>query len=138
MRLRHYFQRLRIWETNYGRDTGWILELAGKPVAVLSECRSEDMFWDSYRIEPIAEDPSTQQMISSERFWTTSDWARLTWRNRMFDVLPLAPFPAGTPMRQPGRLIVPGLYLPVPPPRTWDRVVLWFRKCRRRRRANCD
>jgi hypothetical protein len=129
--LLSYSQRLRIWETNYGRGAGWIIEREGKPLAILSDCRYEDMFWDSYRIQPITEDADGKRMLTQE-FWTGSDWVGLTWRNRDFDLPPLAPFPAGEPIREPGRVTVRGLYLPIGDPRWWDRLVLWVRRWRRR------
>jgi hypothetical protein len=129
--VQSYSQRLRIWETNYGRDTGWILEREGKPIATLSDCQFEDMFWDSYRIDPITDDRDIRQMILSEAFWTGSDWIGLTWRNRELEMLPVAPFPAVSPMREPGRVVVRGLYISIAEPRWWDRVVLWVRRRRR-------
>jgi hypothetical protein len=46
-------RRLRIFETNYGREAGWYVEHAGRRVALLTAPRFEEMFWDSYRIEPL-------------------------------------------------------------------------------------
>ena len=125
-----YSQRLRIWETNYGRDAGWILERDGKAIATLSDCQYEDMFWDSYRIEPITDDPDTRKLILSEAFWVGSEWIGLTWRNRELEMLPVAPFPAGSPIRKSGRVVVRGLHISIAGPRWWDRVVLWVRRRR--------
>jgi hypothetical protein len=46
-----YRKRLEIWETNYGRDAGWILERNGQPIAILSNWRNQEMFWDGYDLE---------------------------------------------------------------------------------------
>ena len=54
--FRDYVRRLHIWETDFGRAAGWVAERDGKPVAVLTEPRYEEMFWVSYRLEVIAED----------------------------------------------------------------------------------
>ena len=69
MGLHHYSRTLRIWESNFGRDTGWVIECEGKPVAVLTEPRSEDLFWDSYRMEVITDDPELRGHLLAEEFW---------------------------------------------------------------------
>src|ERR1051326_7193222 len=56
-----YHRRLRIWETNFGREAGWLIERHGQPIAILTEPRSEDMFWDSYRLEILTNDPELRQ-----------------------------------------------------------------------------
>ena len=35
MRL-SYWKRLKIWEMNFGRDEGWIVERNGHPIGILS------------------------------------------------------------------------------------------------------
>jgi hypothetical protein len=66
-------RRLQTIESNYGRDQGWFVEVAGKTVAVLTDCRFEDMFWDSYRVEPTASDPDVAAPVLSEEFWNRID-----------------------------------------------------------------
>lgn len=38
-------ERLRIIETNYGRDCGWYVEVNGQKIARLVDPKWEDMFW---------------------------------------------------------------------------------------------
>jgi hypothetical protein len=128
MGFRRYARRLRLWETNYGRDAGWVLERDGRPVAVLTDWRFEEMFWDSYRIEPIGDDPEERREILTNAFWDADKWIGVVWRNREFDEPPLAPFPAIQPIRDPGRVTVRALYIPIPGPWWWDRLVLWVRR----------
>ena len=48
----NYTRRLHIWETDYGRDAGWLVERHGKTIAVLTDPLWIDMFWFSYRLVP--------------------------------------------------------------------------------------
>ncbi len=48
-------RRLRIFETNYAREAGWYVEHHGRRIARLTAPRCEEMFCDSYRIEPLTE-----------------------------------------------------------------------------------
>ncbi len=54
--MHRYARRLRIWETDFGRDSGWVIERQGETIAILTEWRSEEMFWDSYLLEIVAAD----------------------------------------------------------------------------------
>jgi hypothetical protein len=128
MCLRRYSRRLRIWETNYGRDAGWVLERDGRPIAILTGPRFEEMFWDSYRIEPVGDDPEERRQVLTNAFWDADKWLALVWRSREFEELPLAPFPAIRPIREPGRVTVRALYIPLQAPRPWDQLVLWARR----------
>jgi hypothetical protein len=97
MILRGYVRRLRIWETNYGRDAGWVIERDGRRIAVLSDSRWEDMFWDTYRMEIITDDPELRRMLQTGAFWKQAESAELRWRNREFGELAEFAFPAGSP-----------------------------------------
>jgi hypothetical protein len=69
MRQKHAL-RLQILESNYGRDGGWYVEDEGERVALLSEPEYHDMFWESYRIEVLSDDPVTRQAaLTSVSFW---------------------------------------------------------------------
>ncbi|MGL4420271.1 MAG: hypothetical protein ACRCZF_06380, partial [Gemmataceae bacterium] len=61
--VRSYDQRLRIWESNYGRDAGWVIERQGEVIAVLTDPRFEDMFWDSYRMDVVASGPELRMRM---------------------------------------------------------------------------
>jgi hypothetical protein len=128
-----YQRRLRIWETDYGRNAGWFIERRGEIIAVLTEPRWEDMFWDSYRIDITTEDSELRSLLQTEIFWTKPEGEQLVWRSREFGEVAEFAFPGGEPFPEPGRLIMRALYLRIGEPRPWDRLVLWFRKWRRQR-----
>ena len=126
--LHNYLRRLRIWETHYGRDGGWMVERQHKVVAVLTEPRWEDMFWDSYRIEIIAQDPELQEQILTKEFWIGEGLADLVWRSREFGEVAEPAVTASSPFPESGRLMLRGLYLPIREPWPWDWLVLWVRR----------
>jgi hypothetical protein len=128
-----YNRRLRIWETNYGRDAGWFIERRGQIIAVLTDPRWEDMFWDSYRIDITTEDPELRPLLQTEAFWAKAESEPLVWRNREFGEVAEFAFPALAPFPEPGRLMMRALYLSIAEPWPWDSLVLWFRTWRRRR-----
>jgi hypothetical protein len=118
-------RRLRILESNHGRDGGWYVEVDGRRLAALSDCRREEMFWDSYLLDPLTAEVGT---LWSEGFWDRC--GRITFRSREFgDVAPhaLACLGAGAMLKESGRLVVRGLYLVVPR-RPWDGLLPWARK----------
>jgi hypothetical protein len=131
--LNEYSRRLRIWETNYGRDAGWVIERQGQPIAVLTAPRLEEMFWDSYRMEILTDDPYLRQQLLTKEFWARAESERLVWRSREFgEVAPFA-FPALSPFPEAGRLMMRGLFLPIGEPGPWDWLILWVRRWRKRR-----
>lgn len=135
MCLHGYDRRLRIWETNYGRDCGWVIERKGKPIAILTEPRWEEMFWDSYRLEIVADDPDLRALMITKEFWATAEAENLGWRNREIGEVAEFAFPALSPFPEPGRLMMRGLYLAIGEPWPWDWIVLWIRRWLRRGRG---
>lgn len=129
-----YTRRLRIWETNYGRDAGWLVERQGKTIAVLTDPRWEDMFWVSYRMEITTDDSELRTQLQTESFWARAESEALVWRNQEFGEVAEMAFPALSPFTEPGRLKMRALYLPISEPWLWDSIVLWFRKRGRRAR----
>jgi hypothetical protein len=117
------YRHLRILESNYGRTSGWYVETEGRRVALLTDCRWEDMFWVSYRLQLLTAEPE----LFSDEFWDRCE--KLVFRNCKFgEVAPYA-FPAlraGSAVRETGRVLMRGLYLVVrcyP----WDCLLLWGR-----------
>ncbi len=67
--------RRRIFETDYGRDAGWFVEDRGRRVAQLTDWRYEEMFWDSYRIEPLTDDPiEREELLNSDERWGACEY----------------------------------------------------------------
>jgi hypothetical protein len=121
-------RRLRIIESSYGREHGWYLEHQGVPIAVLAEPRWVEMFWVAYRIEPTSDDPKASEMLRSEQFWDSCDYA---FRNRGFreEVIDRA---FGNRGPQPDEVTVRGLYIAIKEPTLWE-AISCFRRLRRAR-----
>ena len=124
--MQGYRRRLRIWETNYGRDAGWTIERNGEPIALLTRPQMIEMFWYSYEMEVVTSDPDLQRRMQTPEFW--ADFVGLVWRNREFGEVATDAFPAGHPFPEPGRLAMRGLYLYIGEPWLWDRLLLWLRR----------
>jgi hypothetical protein len=121
-----YERRLRLIETNCGRESGWYAERNGERLAILTDCRWEEMFWDSYHLEPITNDPVLNQRLLLE-FWIDDEWEDVYFRNREFpEIVVTQAFPG--PMREPGRLMIRGLYDCPLPRMPWDYLLLWLRR----------
>jgi hypothetical protein len=122
-------ERLKVFEANYGRDFGWFVERDGRKLAALTDPRFEDMFWVSYAVEPLGETPGERDAVFTKDFWEPPG---LTFRNRVTsEVIPSA-FHAGSgPTRDRPRVIMRGLYTSMEPT-AFERVLLWFRRRRRR------
>jgi hypothetical protein len=123
-------KRLRIIETDYGRESGWYVEVDGRKIARLVDPQWEEMFWDSYRLEPLTEDSEERAMLYSADFWHSG---KAVYLNVEFDVVAPFAFAGGssdelsTRLRETGRLSMGGLYLLVPS-YPWDWLLLWFRR----------
>lgn len=130
--MRSYGRRLRIWETNYGRDGGWVVERRGRVIAVLTDPRFEDMFWDSYRLEVVTDDPELRRRMQTPELWAAAESEGLVWRSREFGEVAGGAFPALSPFPEAGRLTVRRLYLSIGEPWPWDKLVLWWRRRKQR------
>ncbi len=75
-----YDRRLRIWETNYGRDCGWQIERNGDVIAILSEPRYEEMFWESYQMEIVTEDLELRGRLLTTEFWAVAEAEGVRWK----------------------------------------------------------
>lgn len=121
--FRGYLRLLHLWESKNGRDAGWNVEIDGRPVAKLSDCKSSDMFWDSYRLE-VLEDAPKRGDLGSDSFWGEG---RSCLRNRRFgEIAPNAI--VRVPESDPTRIFVRGAYLEARPPNMLDQLVLAIRR----------
>lgn len=120
-------RRLRAFETGYGRTAGWYVELDGRRLAQLVNCRREEMFWCSYQILPMTDSPAERILLfQSNEFWHTRP---LRYRNcELGDLIDYAL--AGSLV--PGnRITMRALYLRIDPPSSWERFRLLCRRIRR-------
>ncbi|MCC9608951.1 hypothetical protein LOC68_07685 [Blastopirellula sp. JC732] len=122
-------RRFQIWESDWGRTAGWILEYDGAPIALLSDPIWEDMFWYSYEMEFRQNDYVTEAEFYSDDFWNVRVFEGYRWRNCYFDGYDGSPF-SGKPPTVPGmRIFMRALYLSNLPRRTpFDKWILWWRK----------
>ena len=120
-------ERLRVIETNYGRDCGWYVEVEGRRVALLTDPQWEDMFWMTYRVEPLTDDIDERALLRTAEFWHSG---KIVYRNRRFGAVAPHAFAGGdsaTRLAATGRLSMRDLYLAVPH-YPWDSLLLWFRR----------
>jgi hypothetical protein len=85
------------------------------------------MFWDSYQVEPLVEDPQERRRILSDPDW----WHQrgLVFRNRELDAVADAPFAGGDVFTEPGRVVMRGLYISsIGDPDCFERALLWLRR----------
>ena len=122
--------RLALFESNYGRQGGWYVEREGRRLALLTEPRFEEMFWDSYRLEVLTDDPEERQRIPTDPAWWLQEG--IAYRSRTFGVTAPA-FPAGHVFTESGRVVLRGLHLFVGPPDLWEQILLWLRRRMTRR-----
>lgn len=121
--------RLRTFEADYGRDFGWFVEKDGATLVVLVEPRHEDMFWCSYRVDPV-EGHELPDVVFSSAVWHEG---ALVFRNRVTGEVARYAFAGGTtPTREHPRVLMRGLHS-VLRPTLLERIMLWHR--RRRARA---
>lgn len=121
-------RRLQIIETNYGREAGWFIEHHGRRVAELTDLRFADMFWDSYRIEPLIEDLAEREaLLTSPDRWHACEFV---YRNRRFGLVAEKAFPTGGLFPESGRILMRALYLNIDSPSVWERLLLWLRGSR--------
>ncbi|WAS96253.1 hypothetical protein [Nannocystis punicea] len=97
--------------TDYGRSEGWDVVLEERAIACLSEPRFEDMFWISYRVTPLTDDPELAAQLLTPEFWREeSRRGRLRYRSRALGVFAPHAF-ASLGDHEPGRATMRALYL---------------------------
>ena len=96
--------------TDYGRSEGWDVVLDERAIAYLSDPRFEDMFWISYRVTPLTDDPELAARLVTSDFWRRAHADRLRYRSRALGVFAPHAFPA-IGEHEPGRARMRGLYL---------------------------
>ena len=123
--------RLRVFQTNYARGGGWYVERDDRQLALLTDPRFEEMFWDSYAVEPLTEDLAERERIGSDPSW----WLQpgLVFRSREFGIVAQTAFVALCVFCRPGRVLIRALCLYIGPPTMWER--FWLRWLARSRHA---
>ena len=93
-------------------NTEWIGELDGKVVVRLYDPIQADMFWESYRIAIISDDPALAAKLRDRVFWSGNECLKLVWRNGASGKVARHAFSASKsyPFDDAGRLLIRGLY----------------------------
>ena len=119
-----YRKLLETWRSNYGREHGWYVEYDGVCVAELVDCEFYEMFWDAYRIVPVANTLRVEEAdLKAPEFWEEVD--RFRYRNRFTGDVAEDAFAAADPLTETGQLVVRGLYVDVRSPNCVDRWINW-------------
>jgi hypothetical protein len=125
-------RRLRVIESNYGREYGRYVEHNGRQIAALTDPEWVDQFWFRYRVVPLTADPADLEFLRSDACWNASGGA--VFRNREFgDVAPSAfgQMNAVEVLRETGAVAMRYLNLEATEYPCWDWFLLWLRRRRR-------
>ena len=87
-----------------------MIEIDGQPVALLSDPKRVEMFWTSYLMIPLTEDPKTLADLKDVEFWRHCETHGVAFRHRASSKIAQYAFPGGDPFPEPGRLVMRGLY----------------------------
>jgi hypothetical protein len=123
--LNEYLLRLRILNSDFGRESGWEIEHQGQCIATLTEPWMEDMFWDSYRMNVLSDDLAIRKKVLTNEFWNSAEADAIVLRSREFRTIAQFAVPAKNPITTDGRIVMRGLYIPVTKDRLLERVGLW-------------
>jgi len=124
-------ERLEIWESNYGRNRGWILEKSGSPIAEIRFLQTPEMFWDLYEVAITTTDADLRQSMLTAEFWERATYEDLGWRNVYFDFYTQFASPILQSVESSDRVIlqVRHLYIQnIGIPKAYEKVLLWWRK----------
>jgi hypothetical protein len=116
-----------VWETNYGRDCGWVVEKDGKVVALLVNGTCMEMFWDEYDVIAVCDENENGDRVFTKEFWDS--FCSDTFRVRSYEFLDEVPtFPGGISRSQVDKVSMHALYIHIGEPGILDWMVLNFRR----------
>ncbi|QEL14444.1 hypothetical protein [Limnoglobus roseus] len=113
--------RLRIVESNYGREYGWYVERDGRRLAALTEPISSDMFWVRYRVEPVSSSADVINALFEDDYWCSPKYV---FRNQQF---PHHVIEGMGPVDSDRRHVMMRFLYIVPPFGRWERVRYFWR-----------
>src|ERR1051325_11587916 len=127
-----WWARYKLWLRVTETGGSWFVERDCRAVALLTEPRFVDMFWDAWRLEPLVDDMVERSAMMTEEYWDPALLPQTVFRSREYGTVCEAFWAGEEPVRD-GRLVMRGLYQPVRQPWPWDSVILWLRKLGRPR-----
>jgi hypothetical protein len=87
----------------------WLVEIDGRPAALLTDSQWADMFWNSYRMTPLTDDPETLAQLQDVEFWRACETRGVKFRNRATSLVAEYAFPGWDPFPEPGRIVMRGI-----------------------------
>lgn len=85
----------------------WIVEVDGRPVALLTDAQCVEMFRTSYKIKPLAEDAETLEKLNDVAFWNAM--VGMKFRHRATAQIGEMAFPMLNALSR-GRIVMRGMY----------------------------
>jgi len=90
-------------------NSEWIVEIEGRPVALLADPKSVEMFWTSYQMTPLTDEPETLFKLTDVEFWRSCESLKVVFRHRASSATTHA-IASLSGFAEPGRIVVRGLY----------------------------
>lgn len=132
-------ERLEIWESNYGRSTGWFLEKSGQQIARLRYLETPDMFWDLYEVNITTNDLSLRQRMLTAEFWDHETYEDLGWRSAHFNFYTQFVLPVLVEVKSSNVITLQIRYLytqNISSPTYYEKALLWLRSLFTYRKAS--
>jgi hypothetical protein len=118
--------RLRIWASDYGRLSEWLMERRGHPIAMLSDPQRKEGPWTSYRFTPVTQDTALLAEMKTEKFW--KELNGITWRSRDFNTVVAEVAAADSTHLDISRVTLRGMSIPIAPPNILQQQMVKARK----------
>ena len=131
-------KNFRIWETDYGAECGWSIELGGKEIGSLSEPQPDETFHTSYKLDITTDDDDLAFRMETREFWEKAADQGVKWRNLGFDIVIDDAFPSINPFPTPGRLSMRGLRIPLREPKFFEKIMVWMRRRQSAKRKRAE
>jgi len=87
----------------------WLVEIDGRPAALLSDPQWAEMFWTSYRMTPLTDAPETLAQLQDVEFWRACETRGVKFRSRATSLVAEYAFPGWDPFPEPGRIVMRGI-----------------------------
>ena len=122
-----YINKLKVWESDYGRQNGWIVEKNSKPVALLTDPEYVDMFWVSYQIELIDQSENLVSQMQTQDFWNEFHSKGFVLRNRTIPSFEKSDMVLVSMHESVGRVSFRSLHIHINSPTIFDGLLLMAR-----------
>lgn len=117
-------KRMELLETGCGRFADWTVERNGRPIAVLTQPRSADMFWVRYLLNITTPDEQERDALIK----SPMAWCGLKFRSQITGTLAEG---WANPPDAEGNVLARGLYFFIEDPSFLESSKLWWRRQRK-------